>query len=175
MSVTDAVVTAATAADLGGINEIYNHYVEATAVTFDVEPKSMAWRREWFGQFGERGHHRLLVARSDGAVLGYACSHTFRPRAAYGSSVETSVYLSADHLGQGIGSALYAALLGELDREDVHRAYGGIAMPNPGSVRLHERFGFRRVGYFSEQGRKFDRYWDVAWYELRFPRHLPAS
>ena len=52
-----------------------------------------------------------------------------------------------------------------LEGEDVHRAYAGIALPNPASVGLHERFGFKRVGHFTEQGRKFGRYWDVAWYE----------
>ena len=52
-----------------------------------------------------------------------------------------------------------------LDGEDVHRAYAGIALPNPASIGLHERFGFKRVAHFTEQGRKFSRYWDVAWYE----------
>ena len=65
------------------------------------------------------------------------------------------MYISPTHLGRGVGSALYGALLFELEREDVHRAYAGIAMPNPASVRLHERCGFRRAGYFTEQGRKF--------------------
>jgi phosphinothricin acetyltransferase len=52
-----------------------------------------------------------------------------------------------------------------LEGEDVHRAYAGIALPNPASIGLHERFGFKRVAHFTEQGRKFGRYWDVAWYE----------
>jgi phosphinothricin acetyltransferase len=159
----------ATAADLGAVNEIYNHYVETTAVTFDVEPKSMAWRREWFASFGDRGRHRLLVARERGVAAGYASSSAYRPREAYGPSVETSVYLAPNHVGRGIGSALYETLLRELEGEDVHRAFAGIALPNPASVRLHERFGFRRAGLFTEQGRKLGRYWDVAWYERGFP------
>lgn len=80
----------------------------------------------------------------------------------------TSVYVAPDHLGRGVGTALYRALLSSLQAEDVHRAYAAIAMPNPASVRLHEHCGFIQTGYFSEQGRKFDRYWDVAWYERRF-------
>jgi phosphinothricin acetyltransferase len=64
---------------------------------------------------------------------------------------------------------VYEMLLAELEREDVHRAYAGIGMPNPASVRLHERCGYRRAGYYTEQGRKFGRYWDVAWYERAFP------
>ncbi len=169
MNTVSVQIEPASAEDLGAINEIYNHYVETTAVTFDLEPKSMAWRREWFGSFGDRGRHRLLVARERGVAVGYATSGAYRPREAYGPTVETSVYLAPHHVGRGIGSALYETLLRELGDEDVHRAFAGIALPNPASVRLHERFGFRRAGLFTEQGRKFGRYWDVAWYERGFP------
>jgi phosphinothricin acetyltransferase len=155
--------------DLEAISEIYGHYVRTSAISFDVEVPSAAWRREWFSRFDTRGRHRLLVARSRGSAVGYAASAPYRPRAAYAPSVETSVYVAPSHTGQGLGSALYRALLVELEREDVHRAYAGIGMPNPASVRLHERCGYRRVGYYTEQGRKFGRYWDVAWYERAFP------
>jgi len=64
-----------------------------------------------------------------------------------------------------VGTRLYAALFESLREQDIHRAFAGIALPNPASVALHERFGFKRVALFTEQGRKFDRYWDVAWYE----------
>jgi phosphinothricin acetyltransferase len=161
--------------DLDAISEIYDHYVVTTAATFDVEPPTSAWRREWFARFGERGRHRLVVARDDEAVVGYAASVPHRPKVAYGPSVEMSVYVAPSHLGRGVGSALYDALLSALEREDVHRAYAGIAMPNAASVRLHDRHGFRRAGYFTEQGRKFGRYWDVAWYERRFPEVASAT
>ena len=160
--------------DLEAISGIYDHYVRTTAISFDVAPPTTAWRREWFAGFSERGRHRLLVAR-DGEAIGYAASVPYRPREAYGPSVETSVYVAPTHLGRGVGSALYGALLTELEREDVHRAYAGIAMPNPASVRLHERCGFVRAGYFTEQGRKFGRYWDVAWFERAFQEVAPAT
>jgi len=155
--------------DLGAIAEIYHYYVRSSPVTFEVEPRTdQAWWA-WFGGFGERGRHRLLVARERDRVLGYTSSSMFRPRAAYAPSVETSVYLDAGSTGRGIGSALLAALLAELETEDVHRACAGIGLPNSASVRLHERFGYRHVGTFTEQGRKFGRYWDVAWFERAFP------
>lgn len=161
-------IAAGSLEDLEAINEIYNHYVVSSAATFDLEPRTKEWRREWFAKYGDRGRHRLLVARVQGGVIAYATSSPYRPRPAYDPTVETSVYVAHVHAGRGIGSALYAALLRELEAEDVHRAFAGIAMPNPASVRLHERHGFRRVGLFSEQGRKFGRYWDVAWYERAF-------
>ena len=168
-------VAAGSIDDLDGIAEIYHHYVLTTAISFEIEPRTKDAWREWFAGFGERGRHRLLVARDGVGVLGYASSGPYRPRAAYGPSVETSVYVTSTHLGRGIGVALYEALLSELEQEDVHRAYAGIAMPNPASVRLHERCGFRRAGYFTEQGRKFGRYWDVAWYERGFPEVASAT
>ena len=154
--------------DLEAISEIYGHYVRTSAISFDVEVPSAAWCREWFATFDTSGRHRLLVARDDGRAVAYAASAPYRPRAAYAPSVETSVYVAPSHVGQGLGSALYETLLAELEREDVHRAYAGIGMPNPASVRLHERCGYRRAGYYTEQGRKFGRYWDVAWYERAF-------
>ena len=169
------LIAAGSTVDLEAISGIYDHYVRTTAISFDLEPPTTAWRREWFGRFGDRGRNRLLVARDGGEAIGYAASVPYRPREAYRPSVETSVYVSPTHLGRGVGSALYGALLSELEREDVHRAYAGIGMPNPAAVRLHERFGFRRVGYYTEQGRKFGRYWDVAWYERSFPEVASAT
>ena len=152
-------------ADLAALNDIYNEYVKETHFTFDLEPVAIEARREWFSHYGRTGRHRLLVAVSNGSVIGFACSSRFRPKPAYETSVETTIYLTADAVGRGTGSKLYTELFKSLEGEDVHRAYAGIALPNPASVALHERFGFKRVAHFTEQGRKFGRYWDVAWFE----------
>jgi phosphinothricin acetyltransferase len=98
-------------------------------------------------------------------VAGYASSGPFRDRPAYDPTVETSIYLAPDVVGRGIGTSLYAALLHALEQADVHRAVAGIAQPNEPSVALHRAFGFHLVARFTEQGRKFGRYWDVHWYE----------
>jgi phosphinothricin acetyltransferase len=151
--------------DLDELNRIYNQYVRETHFTFDIEPMTIEERREWFTHYGSAGRHRLLVAASDKTVVGFACSSRFRPKPAYETSVETTIYLAPDAVGRGAGSKLYGELFQALEAEDVHRAYAGIALPNPASVALHERFGFKRVAHFTEQGRKFGRYWDVAWFE----------
>jgi len=158
-------VRPATGDDLQAVNDIYNHYVAESHITFDVEPVSMEQRREWFTHYGPAGRHRLFVAEDGGRVVGYASSSRFRPKPGYLTSVETSVYLEPDATGRGAGSRLYESLFKSLEGEDVHRAYAGIALPNPASIALHEKFGFKRVAHFTEQGRKFGRYWDVAWFE----------
>lgn len=161
----DVTVRACEAADLEQLNEIYNHYVMTSPATFDIEPVSMDARKEWFGHYSTAGPYRLLVAVDGNGVSGFAGSHPHRARKAYDTSIETTVYVAHDAQGRGIGSALYSALFAALEGQDLHRAYGGITMPNPASVALHERFGFTRAGLFTEQGRKFGRYWDVAWFE----------
>ena len=62
-------------------------------------------------------------------------------------TVETSVYCHPKALGRGCGTALYTELFALLQSEDVHRVVAGVSLPNPASVSLHERFGFRPVGY----------------------------
>ncbi|MDI3403441.1 GNAT family N-acetyltransferase [Streptomyces cavernicola] len=166
---TEMLVRPGSEGDIEALTEIYNHYVRETAITFDTVPFTPEERLPWLRSHPEDGRHRLLVAQpSPGSpILGYATSSAFRSKPAYETSVEVSVYLTPDAAGRGVGTLLYTSLFDALSGEDVHRAYAGIALPNAPSVLLHERFGFRHVGTYAEVGRKFDRYWDVAWYEKR--------
>lgn len=79
--------------------------------------------------------------------------------------METTVYCVPEAVGKGIGSKLYAELFAVLKGEDIHRFVAGYALPNAATEALHRRFGFKTVGVFSENGRKFGRYWDVCWVE----------
>jgi phosphinothricin acetyltransferase len=152
--------------DLTDLVRIYNYYVANTHVTFDTKPFVTEERRSWLEDFGGSGPYRLLVAEVGSEVAGYTSSTRFRPKQAYRTSVETTVYLDPRHIGRGLGRKLYGALLDLLaDERQVHRAYGAVALPNPGSVALHERLGFQLVGTFKEVGHKFERFWDVSWYE----------
>ena len=161
-----ATIRTATTGDLAALVDIYNHYVLQTPVTFDTDAFTLDTRRAWFGQFAAEGPYRLLVAERDGEVVGYASSVRFKEKPAYGTSVETSIYVHPGHTGQGLGESLYKALLDELLSEPaLHRAYGGVTMPNPASVALHEKLGYRKVATYSEVGFKLDRYWDVCWFE----------
>lgn len=151
--------------DFPAIIALYNHYIVSTPITFDIEPYTLDSRRAWFEQFSNTGRHRLIVTEEDDEVLGYAASMIFRHKAAYDPSVETSIYLLPKACGRGLGHRLYAALFDALAGEDIHRAYAGITLPNPASVALHKMLDFHLCGTFTQVGRKFDRYWDVTWYE----------
>jgi len=158
----------ATDADLERINAIYNHYVETSHATFDLVPTDMEYRKQWFAE-RQDARHAVFVAENGGEILGYAASGRYRPRAAYDTTVETSVYVAPGWLGRGLGRELYRVLFEAVDASDAHRAVAGVALPNPASEALHLKLGFRRVAHFSEQGRKFGRFWDVDWYERDVP------
>ena len=150
--------------DLPALLAIYNHYVVHTPVTFDLEPRTLAQRQAWLDTFAPAGRYQCFVAARDGAAIGWANSGKFRERAAYDTSVETSVYLAPGEQGKGLGRSLYRALFDALAAEDVHRAYGVVTLPNEASVGLHLAMGFSHIGTLGEVGRKFGKFWDVAWY-----------
>jgi phosphinothricin acetyltransferase len=170
---SDIQIRCAEPHDVPALLGIYNYYVLNTAITFDVEPRTLKEREGWFEQFESRGRYRCLVADLAGEVIGWASSARFKERAAYATSIETSVYCAPQHVGRGFGRRLYAALFEALRGEDIHRAYGGITQPNQASNALHVSAGFRHIGTYTEVGRKFGRYWDVALYERQMDGARP--
>ena len=166
----DVIVRESCDEDLERLVHLYNQYILETPITFDLSPYTVEQRRQsWFVHYKKTGRYRLFVAEHDQQIVGYASSSQFATKAAYDTSVETSIYVALDYTGSGIGSQLYTALFQVLAVEDVHCVYAGITLPNDASVAIHQKFGFRQAGLFREVGRKFDKYWDVAWYEKRRP------
>jgi len=158
------MIRPATGSDVAAITSIYNHYILHTVVTFEEEPISaMAMA----GRMDVTASARLpwLVAEQKGRVIGYAYAGKWSGRCSYRFSVESTVYLDPSETGQGFGTTLYEALLNNLRDQSMHVVIGGIALPNPASVALHERFGFRKVAHFREVGFKFNRWIDVGYWQ----------
>jgi phosphinothricin acetyltransferase len=152
-------------ADLPRLTAIYNHYIRSSDATFDerlLEPED---RRAWLEAHRETGPYRLLVAERDRDAIGYASSSRYREHPAFDATIETSVYVDPSAVGQGVGRALYGALFTAIRSEALHRALAGIALPNPASIALHERFEFRNVGVFDEYARKNGRRISSVWME----------
>jgi len=99
-------------------------------------------------------------------VLGYAYASKWKSRCAYRYAVESSIYLAPDATGRGLGTRLYVALIDALRAKSVHTIIGGIALPNPASVALSEKLGFRKIGQFEQVGWKFEKWIDVGYWEL---------
>jgi phosphinothricin acetyltransferase len=161
----DVAVRDATPADLPAVAAIYTHYVLNTTITFNTQVRTP---REWMDQYEAEvadGPYDLLVATVGEQVSGFIETQPFRPKPAYGRSVELTVYVAPDATGTGVGGRLFTAMLERLDASDFHRAYSVIALPNDGSIAIHERFGFTHRGTLTEAGHKFGRWLDVAFYE----------
>ena len=158
------LIRPAAVADAAAICAIYNHYVLNTSISFELETVSdvqMAQRIETISsQFS------WLVYEEQGRILGYAYATQWKPRQAYRHAVESSIYLATGSGGKGIGSQLYASLFALLKERDVHTVIGGIALPNAGSVALHEKMGFVKVAHFEQVGKKFDQWIDVGYWQL---------
>lgn len=167
MSTLSAIeIRHATRDDAAALCAIYNPYVATTTISFEEAPVSADDMAQRIADVQAAGLP-WLVALSGGRAIGYAYATRWRVRPAYRTSVESSVYLDGEAGGRGAGTALYRALLDELRRREVHMVIGGIAQPNAASVALHEKMGFRKVAHFSEVGRKFGRWIDVGYWELR--------
>jgi len=158
------MIRSATPEDAARIVSIHNHYVENTIVTFEEAAVSDSEMRTRITQ--RPASCPWLVAEIDKAILGYAYAAPWSGRIGYKTSVETTVYVAKDHLKAGIGIELYRSLIDQLKSEEFHCAVGVIALPNPGSVLLHEKLGFRQVGELQEIGRKLGRWVDVGFWQL---------
>jgi phosphinothricin acetyltransferase len=165
-------IRAASAKDAAAIAEIYRSYVAESYVSFETEPPDAA---EIARRMAGGGDLYPWLAAEDGErrLLGYAYASPFRPRGAYRFAVETSVYVREGAHGRGIGAALYAPLLETLERQGFTQAIGAISLPNPASVHLHERFGFRHAGTYAQVGWKLGRWHDVGLWQR--PLAAPAD
>lgn len=149
--------------DAADICRIYNHYIAETTVTFATDPVPPQEMVSLLASASER--FPWVVWEDEGRVLGYAAASEWKSRCAYQFSVETTIYLDPGAVGRGIGTRLYRDLLGRVKSAGHHSALGGIALPNPGSVALHEKLGFVKVGHLKEVGWKFERWVDVGYWQ----------
>jgi len=153
----------ATSADAAAITEIYNHYVLTHWATLEWVPIPVSEMEARIQKVQEE--FPWLVAEEDGIILGYAYAGQFRGRVGYRHTAETSIYLNPEQHKKGIGSQLYEELFRLLEKMDVHKLIAGIGLPNEASVAFHQKHGFVKVAHFTEMGRKFNKWWDVSFWE----------
>ena len=158
------MIRPATAADAPHIAGIYNHHVRETVVTFEEQPVADAEmaRRIAETMASIRGSCR----NSTDSIVGYAYASSWKRRSAYR-------YRCREHDLPGAGVPRPRTgfrALSRVDRRNAcrgfHCAIGGISLPNPASVGLHEKLGYRHTGQLREVGWKFGRWVDVGYWEL---------
>lgn len=155
------MVRPATINDAKAISEIYRPYVQATAVSFEMEAPSANEFAQRIQTFSLR--YPFLVYEAGDEVIGYAYGSGYRERAAYQYAAAVSVYIKQAHHGQGIGTALYNELFTWLAKQGLHTCLAGITLPNEKSIGLHKAFGFQVAGILHSVGYKFGQWHDVMW------------
>jgi L-amino acid N-acyltransferase YncA len=153
----------ATLADSEPIAAIYAPFCENTSVSFETvapAPADMAARIQKITT-----QYPWLVLESDGVVAGYVYASQHRDRVAYQWSVDVTAYTHPNYRRRGVGKALYTSLFELLSHQGYYKAHAGIALPNPGSIGLHEALGMTLVGIYKGVGFKLDAWHDVAWYQ----------
>ena len=148
-----------TEGDIARIQRIYTHHVEHGAASFELEPPSAEEMTRRFRAVLEAGYPHL-VAELGGDVLGYAYASAYRPRPAYRTTVEDSIYVEAGAEGRGIGRALLARLIDECERRGFRQMMAVIGDNVPASIALHRSFGFREIGVLKAVGFKHGRWCD---------------
>lgn len=150
--------------DAQDIALIYNHYVEHTTITFETNPVSTDEMSERISTIS--GKYPYFVYEEAGKVAGYCYASSWKKKEAYCNTVESTIYIDTSFQGKGIGLALMNKLTNELKARSFHAIIACITVPNPSSIGLHEKLGFKKVSEFREVGYKFDRWLDVSDWEL---------
>lgn len=151
-------------ADIPDITAIYNHYIAHTVVTFDTTLLTPADMQARLDPILTR--YPAYVAIHDGRVAGYCYAHPWKGKDAYRHTAETTIYVDPQHHRQGYGRQLMAQLIDQAPQYHLHVLIACITLPNPASIALHQQIGFEQVSHFTAVGRKFDRWLDVADFQL---------
>lgn len=150
-------------ADVDSICSIYNPYILNSIISFETEPVT---ETEMAKRISNNGELPWIVYEENAEILGYAYAVKWRVRRSYRYSVESGVYLDSKSTGRGLGTMLYTELINRLRTLNIHVVLGGIALPNPASVALHEKFGFTKVAHLKDVGYKFNKWIDVGYWQL---------
>jgi phosphinothricin acetyltransferase len=151
--------------DVSALCAIYNHYVRHTTVTFAETPISEDEMAETIVLAGPELPWLVWDDPDSGEVTGYAAGDAWKSRCSYRYTLETTIYLAPGSVGQGFGTLLYGELLLRIKEAGYHSVLGGISLPNPASVALHEKLGFTKVAHLKEVGFKFERWVDVGYWQ----------
>ena len=148
--------------DIGECLAIYNWYIANSPATFETEPLSPE-------AFQDRVHgimkkYPWIVYEDEGKILGYAYLSAFNERAAYDWTCDLAIYLDHEARGRGIGSALMAVILDLAERDGYHCMTSIITEGNRASEHIHEKFGFKKLGFFPNVGYKNGKWLGVSYY-----------
>ena len=140
----------ATAADADAICRIYNQGIEDRVATLEGELRTPAERRQWLANRSPR--HPVIVAETNGEIVGWGSLNVFNPREAYRFVADFSVYVERTWRGRGVGRVLLEKLIELARAHGFHKMVLSAFPFNAHGMALYEKLGFRTVGVYREQG-----------------------
>ena len=148
---------------------IFNDAILNSTALYDYKPRTKEMMTAWF-EAKAKGKFPVIGLENDsGELMGFASLGTFRAFPAYKYTVEHSVYVDARFRGQGVGKRLLQEIITAAQRQEFHVMVGAIDASNTVSIRLHESLGFTPCGIIRQAGFKFNRWLDLAFYQLILP------
>ena len=143
----------ATPDDAPVIAQIYNQGIADRVATFETSPRAIADVRAWFD-----GAHPIVVVEDDQAIVAFASTSTYRPRACYAGIAEFSVYVARSQRGQGAGRLAMEALIAAAEQSGLWKLLSRVFVENVASRSLLRSLGFREVGIYEKHG-QLDGIW----------------
>ena len=178
MVAEDIKIRTATLDDAAALLNIYDYYVQNTAITYEYDTPSLSEFKDRIRGIQEKFPY--LVIEQGKEILGYAYASSFHPRIAYQWCVEMTIYLRKDVRGGGLGPMLYTELERQLKGLGYLNLYSCIAYPDTedeyltfASVKFHEKMGYKLNGKFTKCGYKFSRWYNMVWMEKFIGDHTP--
>lgn len=170
----------ATVSDVRELLAIYGYYVLNTAITFEYDVPTVEEFEKRIRNISAKFPY-IKAVDEVGNILGYAYANTYKARAAYDWSVETTIYVNQAFKNKGIGRELYHELENRLKSMGILNANACIAVLREnqewdehltnGSVAFHEKCGYTLVGRFHNSGYKFGTWYDMVWMEKMLGNH----
>jgi len=151
---------------LDAICRIFNHAIAHTTVLYEYDPRSAEQVAQWFEAKAAAGLPVIGIESETGELMGFGSYGSFRPQAAFRSTVEHSVYIDPRFQGRGLGRSLMQALISSARAQGYHLMVGAIDHDNHASIALHRSLGFSHAGTIEQAAFKFDRWLDLDFYRL---------
>jgi len=165
----DIIIEKVTVSDAEELLSIYAPYITETTFTFEYDVPSIEEFRQRIEKITSK--YPYLKAVCNGKICGYAYLSSFKERAAYQFSAETSMYIRKDMRSSGIGSVLYDALEDIAKKQGIINLNACIAYPNPPSEKFNAKKGYKKVAHFTKCGFKFGKWCDMIWMEKFIGEH----
>ena len=157
------MIRAAIADDIAAVAAIYARHVAQGTASFELEPPGVDEMRRRFDAVAAKGYPYLVAVDVAVGIIGYAYAGPYRSRPAYRHTVENSVYVKEGEGGQGIGSALLAALVEACETRGYRQMIAIIGgADNAASIAMHAAQGFVEAGRLRSVGHKFGRWLDTV-------------